>query len=184
MDVPAVGPPIITVVGLKDSGKTSVAVGLVAELGRRNKRVMVVKHGHRFNLDHEGTDSWRFTAEGGAERVLLAGPSNFAVMGDWGPGDELSLTELVARYLPEANIVVAEGYKSEAVPKIEVYRPEAHAEPLYRRGTEDAAHYLAIVTDAADFEADVPVLDINSAELASDLADLVERQVLGLLPAD
>lgn len=177
-------PPIITVVGLKDSGKTSVAVALVAELGRRNKRVMVVKHGHRFNLDHEGTDSWRFTTEGGAERVLLAGPSNFALMGEWGSGDELSLAELVARYLPEADIVVVEGYKSEAVPKIEVHRPAAHPKPLYQRGSVDAAHYLAIVTDALDLEADVPVLDINSADLASELADLVERQVLGTLPAE
>ncbi len=178
------GPPIVTVVGLKDSGKTSVAVALVAELRRRKKRVMVVKHGHRFDLDHEGTDSWRFREEGGVERVVLAGPSNFAVMGEWGPGDELSLTELVARYLPEADIVVAEGYKSAAVPKIEVYRPDAHPEPLYRRGTEDAAYYLAIVTDALEFEADVPVLDINSKDLTTELADLVERRVLGCLPAD
>ena len=145
---------------------------------------MVVKHGHRFELDHEGTDSWRFRAEGEAERVLLAGPSNFALMGDWGPGDELSLEELAARYLPEAEIVVAEGYKSAAVPKIEVHRPEVHGEPLYQRGSEDAVHYLAIVTDAVGFEADVPVLDIDGPALASELADLVERRVLGSSPAD
>ena len=178
------GPPIVAVVGLKDSGKTTVAVALVAELRRREKRVMVVKHGHRFNLDHEGTDSWRFRAEGEAERVLLAGPSNFALMGDWGPGDELSLAELVARYLPEAEIVVAEGYKAAALPRIEVHRPEAHPEPLYQRGSEDAVHYLAIVTDAPELDADVPVLDINSPDLASELADLVERQVLRTSPAD
>jgi molybdopterin-guanine dinucleotide biosynthesis protein MobB len=177
-------PPIVTVVGLKDSGKTTVAVALVAELRRREKRVMVLKHGHRFDLDHPGTDSWRFREEGRAERVMVAGPSNYALMGDWGPGDELSLSELVARYLSEADIVVAEGYKSAAVAKIEVHRPAAHPEPLYRRGSEDAAHYLAIVTDASELEADVPVLDINSADLASELADLVERQVLGILPGD
>ncbi|GMR12949.1 MAG: hypothetical protein BMS9Abin29_1144 [Gemmatimonadota bacterium] len=184
MGTPTGGPPIVTVVGLKNSGKTTVAVALVAELRRRDKRVMVVKHGHGFDLDHPGTDSWRFSSEGGAERVMLAGPSNFALMGEWGPRDELSLAELVTRYLSEADIVVAEGYKSAAVPKIEVHRPEAHPDPLYQRGSEDAAHYLAIVTNAAELEADVPVLDIDRADLASELADLVERRVLRTLPAD
>jgi len=178
------GPPIVTVVGLKNSGKTSVAVALVAELRSRGRRVMVVKHGHHFNLDHEGTDSWRLREKGGADRVLLAGPSNFALMGDWGSGDELSLCELVDRYLSDADLVVAEGYKSAAVPRIEVHRPEAHPEPLYQRGAEDAVHYLAIVTDALRLEADVPVLDINGARLAEELADLVERQVMGSLPED
>ena len=74
--------------------------------------------------------------------------------------------------------------QSEAVPKIEVHRPEAHPEPLYRRGTEDAAHYIAIVTDAVELEADVPVLNINSTDLITELADLVERRVLGSLAAD
>jgi len=177
-------PPIVAVIGLKDSGKTTVAVALVAELRRRENRVMVVKHGHRFNLDHQGTDSWRLKEEGGAERVILAGPSNYALMGDWGPGEELSLAQLVARYLPEADIVVAEGYKSAAVPKIEVHRPAAHPEPLYQRGSEDAAHYLAIVTDGLALEADVPVLNINNTDLASELADLVERQILGTSPGE
>ncbi len=179
MSAPLGGPPIVGIVGLKDSGKTSVAVGLVAELRRRGRRVMVVKHGHRFRLDHEGTDSWRFREEAGAERVVLAGPDDLALLGDWGPGKELSLDEIVARYLPDADLVVAEGYKAARVPKIEVYRPAAHAEPLYSPGSEDAGLYLAIVTDALDLEADVPVLDMNRPDLSGALADLVERSLLG-----
>lgn len=173
------GPPIVAVVGLKDSGKTSVAVGLVAELRRRGRRVMVVKHGHRFRLDHEGTDSWRFRQEAGAERVVLAGPDDLALLGDWGPGGELPLYEIAARYLPDAELVVAEGFKTVSVPRIEVHRPAAHAAPLYDPAAVDASLYLALVTDADELEADVPVLDLNRPDLAAVLADLVERSLLG-----
>ena len=109
---------------------------------------------------------------------MLAGPDDLALLGDWGPGEELSLIEIVTRYLPDADLVVAEGYKAARVPKIEVYRPSAHSAPLYSPGSEDAGLYLAIVTDALDLEADVPVLDMNRPDLGGLLADLVERSLL------
>jgi molybdopterin-guanine dinucleotide biosynthesis protein A len=77
-------PPVICVIGFKDTGKTGVAVGLVEELKQRGHRVAAVKHGHRFRLDTPGTDSWRLRHDGGADPVLLAGPEGFALMGGWG----------------------------------------------------------------------------------------------------
>ena len=45
-------PPLITVVGRKNSGKTTLVVQLAAELRRRGLRVMTIKHGsHNFNID-------------------------------------------------------------------------------------------------------------------------------------
>ena len=75
-------PPVVSVIGFKDSGKTSVAVGLVAALERRGRLVMVVKHGHGFDIDTPGTDSWRLRNEGRACRVVLAGPDDLVVMGE------------------------------------------------------------------------------------------------------
>ena len=109
-------PPVLAVVGYKNSGKTTLVVRLVSELTRRGHRVMTVKHGHGFELDTEGTDSWRHRHEGGAERVVMAGPEDLAVLGRWGSDGEPPLLELVGRFLRDADIVIAEGFKHSAVP--------------------------------------------------------------------
>jgi len=168
-------PFVVSVVGKKDSGKTTLTVALLAELGRRGRRVMSIKHGHGFDLDREGSDSWRHRHEGGAARVVLAGPGEIAVLGSWGAGGEMDLTALVERYLGDAEVVVAEGYKIGTHPKIEVFRSAAHPDPLYTRDHPQADTFLAVVTDRPDFSAAVPVLSLDAPDLIERLADLVER---------
>lgn len=168
---PTGGPVVVCVVGKKRSGKTTTVVGLVRELGRRGHRVMTVKHGHHFRLDREGTDSWRHRHEGGAARVVLAGPEGMAVAGEWGPRGEEPLERLVGRFLPDADVVVAEGFKASEAPRIEVYRRSVHEEALYRSGDP---RYLAILTDEPGFRAHVPVLDVDDPDRFGSLAELVE----------
>ena len=172
-------PPVVCVIGKKKSGKTTTTVALVAELTRRGHRVMTVKHGHAFDLDHEGRDSWRHVHEGGAHRVVMASPHGFAVLGDWPGGEPAGAAELARRYLADADVVVVEGFKRESLPKIEVFRRAAHERPIY--GVEDLARedWLAIATDVRDFDAHVPVFDLDDPVLAAQLADLVERRVMG-----
>jgi molybdopterin-guanine dinucleotide biosynthesis protein B len=171
-------PPVVCVVGKKKSGKTSIVVGLVSELSRRGHRVMTAKHGHRFELDTQGTDSWRHRHEAGAHRVVMAGPEQIAVMGEW-PVSEEPLETLVQRFLFDADIVVAEGFKKSGAPRIEVYRRAAHDEPLYGEDAERDGAYLAVLTDVADFDAHVPVMDIDDPQRFVALADLIETQFLG-----
>jgi molybdopterin-guanine dinucleotide biosynthesis protein B len=167
-------PPVVSVIGLKDSGKTSLAVELIAELGRRGHRVMAVKHGHHFRLDTPHTDSWRMRHEGGARRIVLAGPEEMAIVGDWPEVREPDLLEIVSRHLSDAGVVVAEGFKGERVPKIEVYRKAAHPGPLFGSGAVADRDYLAICTDDPTVEASVPLVDLNASDRAVQLADLVE----------
>jgi hypothetical protein len=89
------GPFVVCVIGKKKSGKTTTTVGLIRELARRGHRVMSAKHGHGFELDAEGTDSWRHRHEGGAHRVAMAGPEQVAVLGGWDGGGEQPLEALV-----------------------------------------------------------------------------------------
>jgi len=161
---------------LRKTGTTTV--GLVRELVARGNRVMTAKHGHGFRLDAEGTDSFRHRHEGGAHRVVMAGPEEVAVMGGWGSGGELPLEELVARYLSDADVVVAEGFKSSGAAKVEAFRRAAHAEPLYGNDAARDASYLAVLADVPGFQAHVPVLDMDDPGRFAILADLVEKRLL------
>lgn len=171
-------PTVVCIVGKKKSGKTTTVVGLVAELARRGHEVMTVKHGHGFDLDREGSDSWKHRHLGGATRVVLAGPEEFAVMGRWSRDDdpgELPLETLVRRHLADADIVIAEGFKASSFPRIEVFRTAAHATPVYGSAQGGAVSgYLGVLADDRRFEADCPVWDIDDPDRFAKLADVVE----------
>ena len=68
-------PRLVSIVGKKNSGKTTLVVALVRELVRRGHRTMTIKHGaHPFEIDEQGKDTWRHIHEGGAERVVMESP--------------------------------------------------------------------------------------------------------------
>ena len=100
------GVPTVCVVGRKNSGKTLITIQLIAELGRRGHRVMSAKHGHGFELDRPGTDSWGHRHHGGAGRIALVGPDSMAVMGSWDDRGEPPLDQVVERFLSDADVVV------------------------------------------------------------------------------
>lgn len=172
------GPPVVSIVGWKDSGKTELVVRLVKELTARGRRVMTLKHGHGFDLDTPGTDSWRHREEGGADRVVLAGPDEVAVLGGWGPDGELGPRGLAARFLADAEVVVAEGWKRAPLPKIEVLRSGGGREPIYDPGEPGAGYWVALVTDRTDLTLPIPVLARDAPGLVERLADMVEATLL------
>jgi molybdopterin-guanine dinucleotide biosynthesis protein B len=181
-------PPMVAIVGRKHSGKTTLVVRLSAELTRRGHRVMIIKHGHHtFNLDPSTTDTYRHYHEGMAERVVMAAPDKFALVMRW--EEELPPETIAARYLGDADVVLCEGFKRAPLPRIEVFREAAHAEPLYAPDAPDAGRWMAIVTDRAapDTEdgiaRDGPLAGARVLSFASDgwldaLVALVERDVM------
>lgn len=170
-------PPILTVVGRKHSGKTTLVVRLAAELHRRGHRVMTIKHGaHTFNIDPATTDTYRHYHEGNAERVVMVAPDKFALVQRW--SDELGPLEIAGKFLADADVVVCEGFKASDLPRIEVFRREAHDAPLYAGDAPNAGRYLAVVTDDPAFRAQIPVFDIAAPDLVAKLADLVEQRVM------
>lgn len=178
---------MVTVVGRKHSGKTTLVVRLVAALAARGHRVMTIKHGHHtFNLDPSTTDTYRHYHEGGAERVAMAAPDKFALIVRWGDargGPELGPETIAERYLSDADVVVCEGFKTSTLPMIEVFREAAHPHPLYVPNGPTAAQYLAVVTDVPAGGADprlagTPVLAFDDPRHLDALVELVERAVL------
>ncbi|MGE5552851.1 MAG: molybdopterin-guanine dinucleotide biosynthesis protein B [Betaproteobacteria bacterium] len=115
-------PPLVAVVGWQNAGKTTVTAALVRELSRAGLRVAVVKHdphGHETDLPGKDTHVHR---QAGAAVTMLAGPT---LLTTWERAEgPLPLTAL-ARRLPPVDLILAEGWKSEAVPRIAVVRPAA-----------------------------------------------------------
>ncbi len=170
-------PPIFTVVGRKNSGKTTLVVRLSAELHRRGHRVMTIKHGaHTFNIDPATTDTYRHYHEGNAERVVMAAPDKFALVQRWSA--ELGPREIAARFLGEADIIVCEGFKASDLPRVEVFRRAVHDSPLYGADEPNAGLYLAIVTDETATQWPIATFDIGASDMVQRLADLVEQQVM------
>ncbi|MGZ8414199.1 MAG: molybdopterin-guanine dinucleotide biosynthesis protein B [Gemmatirosa sp.] len=181
-------PPMVAIVGRKHSGKTTLVVRLSAALTARGHRVMIVKHGHHtFDLDPSTTDTYRHYHEGMAERVVMAAPDKFALVMRW--DEELSPEAIAERYLADADLVLCEGFKRAALPRIEVFREAAHAEPLYAPDAPDVDRWLAVVTDCEDVRSadgratDGPLAGARVLTFAEDrwldaLVALVERDVM------
>ncbi len=117
------------VTGWKNSGKTTLMVRLIGELTARGFAVSVVKHAHAsFDIDHKGRDSYRLR-EAGARDVALSSPKRFALMREL--GEEMSFEEVLS-YAGPCDLVLVEGFKREAFPKIEIRREGASSrEPLH-----------------------------------------------------
>ncbi len=160
--------PIISIVGKSNSGKTTLVEKLIPELIKRGYRVATIKHNkHGFDIDHEGKDSWRHK-KAGACATVIACPTRVALIEDI--DRDYSLEEIRDKYIKNADVILAEGYKGNPFPKIEVFRSELKRELLC--GSED--NLLAIASDVR-LDADVPCFDINDAK---GLTDLIENKFL------
>lgn len=160
--------PIVSIVGTSDSGKTTLLEKLIPELTKRGYKVATVKHDvHGFEVDREGKDSWRHK-KAGARTTIISSPEKIAVVSD--TDRDLSLEEIRARFIHEADVIISEGYKREIYPKVEVSRRAQNRELIC---TEDE-NLIAVATDYP-VEAKVPRVDINDAK---GLADIIEEKVI------
>jgi molybdopterin-guanine dinucleotide biosynthesis protein B len=149
------------VIGWKNSGKTSLMERLVAEITGRGFSVSTIKHVHHsVDLDHPGKDTFRHR-QAGAREVVLASADRLAIMVEH-RGPEPELPAVLARLAP-VDLVLVEGYKRDAHPKVEVWRAET-GHPLIQPGDPLVR---AVATDAA-LSLPVPVLDLNDTKAVAD----------------
>lgn len=163
---------MISIIGLKNAGKTTFLVALAAELGRRKFRVMTIKHGtHAADTDQRGKDTWRHWHEGRAERVLMEGPGQRVLFER--TQQESDPVALARRYLTGADIVLVEGFKQAPIPKIEVYRRVAGPKPIFDAEKHEPGDWVAMVTDDADLRAPFPVFRFSDTSWLVTVANLV-----------
>lgn len=154
---------IFGITGWKNSGKTTLVAALTREFGARGLRVSTIKHAHHaFDLDQPGKDSW-LHREAGAEEVLIASHGRWALLHELRGAAEPTLTELLKLMSP-VDLVLVEGFKAEAHPKLEVRRNDSSGPPL----ADTDPHIVAIATDTAIAPQGKPVFVLNDVAAIAD----------------
>jgi molybdopterin-guanine dinucleotide biosynthesis protein MobB len=155
---------IIGLAGWSGSGKTTLITKVIPHLLARGVTVSTLKHAHHgFDLDQPGKDSF-FHRTAGATEVIISSAKRFAILHELRAEAEWNLPDLVGKMSP-VDLVLVEGYKRDAFPKLEIHRA-ANGKPLLQ--PEDK-HIVAIASDTALPAANVPVIDLNDIETISDM---------------
>lgn len=164
-------PAIVSVVAKSGTGKTTLVVKLITELKQRGYRVGAIKHdAHKFSIDREGKDSWRFT-QAGADTMMVTSKEKLALVKLNPEGEEPPVRDSINRYFHDVDIVITEGFKQNDLPKIEVHR-RAHRTQLLCRDDKHDPTLIAVISDE-QLELDVPVFDLDDAASVCDF--IVQR---------
>ena len=143
--------PIVGFAAWSGTGKTTLIERLVAHLTAQGQRVAVIKHdAHRFEIDHEGKDSWRFTWAGAAQSIIAS--SEKAALVEARP---LGLRQL-ANLVHDVDLVLVEGYKAEDLTQIGISRKETG-----KGFPAELSRYAAVVTDEPLPEAELPAFGLE-----------------------
>lgn len=144
--------------GWSGSGKTTLMTALIPEFASRGITVSTVKHAHHaFDIDQPGKDSWRHR-QAGAREVMVASDHRWALMHELRGAPEPSLDELLRR-MSTVDLVLIEGFKRHAHPKLEVYRTSL-GKPLLH--PEDP-FVVGIASNESMAEFSVPWLPLSDA---------------------
>ena len=115
---------IASIVGKKNTGKTSLTVKVIEELTKRGYNVASIKHSHHsIEMDKENTDTWKHK-QAGANLVVGVGSTTF-----FNARKEHDLNRILylLKHFDEFDFVIIEGYKSYNYPKI-ITSPEVRDE--------------------------------------------------------
>lgn len=146
---------IISIVGLKNTGKTSLTSKIIKELTNRGFKVASIKHSHhQMEMDHEGTDTYKQMESGSDFVVGIGGRTYFNI------NERLDLERILflIKLIESPDFVVIEGFKS---------------------------YPYAKVATCQEVEDDYTIKVVNSFEITDsevlDLVDLIEERAYDIL---
>ena len=151
--------PLLGLAAYSGTGKTTLLSKIITIFRQRGLRVGVIKHAHHtFEIDYPGKDSY-ILRKAGANQVLIGSRKRWALIVDRMQEAELYFEEYLEN-LDQDNldIILVEGFKPEAIPKIELNRADMSNPYLYINDSS----IIAIATDRSNPpETSLPVLDLN-----------------------
>ncbi|HBG22472.1 MAG TPA: molybdopterin-guanine dinucleotide biosynthesis protein B [Peptococcaceae bacterium] len=119
--------PVIFISGYSNTGKTTLVKNLIQSFKEMGYRVAAVKHAvHGYELDVQGRDTWHY-CQAGADQVVVVGPGSLTrhqLYAQEPPFQE------VLEMIEDVDLIIVEGFKKEAGPKVEVIRKGKERLPL------------------------------------------------------
>lgn len=159
-------PPILGFAAFSGTGKTSLLTQLIPILKQHGIRLGVIKHSHHdFEIDQPDKDSFKLRAAG-ATSVMLVSPHRRAVITEFNPPQANRLSDQLTAF-PSDNLdlILVEGFRDEAIAKIELHRPSLGKPLLY----PNDPHIIAIASDQLiNTPANLPCLDLNQPQAIAD----------------
>jgi len=167
--------PVIGFVAPSGTGKTTLLQKLVPVLRRRGRRIGYLKHAHHgFEVDRPGKDSFEIRAAGALQVLLASGDQWVMQSVREASGQDPDLEEMLARFDPgQIDLILVEGFKYSAFPKLEVHRAILGKPYLYPADPD----IRALITDGmAPAGAHPPLLPLGDPEAIADfiLEDLAK----------
>lgn len=150
--------PLLGFAAFSGTGKTSLLTQLLPKLNELGLKVAVIKHAHhKFDIDIPGKDSYKLR-KAGAEQMLISSSRLTALM-QTRHDQEPQLSELLPRLDQQLlDLILVEGFKQEAIPKIELHRPSLGKPLLY----ENDDNIIAIASDQTlSLNKQLQQLDLN-----------------------
>lgn len=145
--------PVIAFAAYSGTGKTTLIEKLIVALKEKGLRLAVIKHdGHKFEIDHEGKDSWRF-AKAGADITMISSDEKTAYI----EKGDLSLEQLIGM-VHDVDLILVEGYKNKELPQIGIARKETG-----KGFTAELSRFVALVSDM-EVETELPCFGLEDIE--------------------
>lgn len=110
-------PAILAISGFKNSGKTTLITELLPRLTEYGIKVATVKHdGHEFELDGEGTDTYKHL-KAGAMGTAIFSENKYMII------NQVKVNEKeLFRAFDYVDLILLEGFKYSQYPKIELVK--------------------------------------------------------------
>ncbi|EIZ9932204.1 bifunctional molybdopterin-guanine dinucleotide biosynthesis adaptor protein MobB/molybdopterin molybdotransferase MoeA [Vibrio parahaemolyticus] len=152
--------PILGFAAYSGTGKTTLLEALLPKLTEAGLRIGILKHAHHnFDVDKPGKDSYRLR-KAGASQMLIASRNRYALMTET-PEAEAEFEYLLTRFDEDKlDVVLVEGCKNIAFPKIELHREEVGKPWLYPHDD----NIIAIASDSAELDSELPQMNINDLD--------------------
>lgn len=164
--------PIVSIIATKSgTGKTTLIEGTIKILKSRGYSVGALKYdAHKFEIDKEGKDSYRFT-KAGADSVIILSSEKLAMVKIL---KEENTIEEAIKLFGDLDIIIIEGFKKNNYPKIEVHRKGVDNNLLCKNPDYNIPTFIAVASDE-ELEVEIPILDLNNV---ASIANFIEKNFI------
>ena len=148
------------------TGKTTLLKQLIPLLKQRGLRIGLIKHSHHdFEIDVPGKDSYELRKAGAQQVALVSAYRRVLIKEQWQQLEPSLQEALEMLDQSEIDLVLVEGFRDSAFPKIELHRPSLGKEPLFINDE----NIIAVATDERSLDVtDIVKMDLNDPEQIAD----------------